>query len=901
MSEIKILLVDDREDNLVSIEAILASDGYDFVRARSGREALKILLTHQDFHLILMDVKMPGLSGVETAALIYERDKLKDIPIIFITAFSYNEENIYEGYKAGAVDYIYKPINPQLLKAKVAVFVDIYKKNLELKRLNSTLKKQSQYVRSIIEASQDPLATINSNGEITDMNEALVKITGLSRDQLTGSYFFEHFTDTGKAKKLYEEVFEKGSALDRPLILNNSEGKKIEMLCNGSVYRDEVGNVLGVVIVAREKLLSKYSRGLIEASLDPLIAISIDGKITDMNEALSKITGRTREEIIGTSFFDYFTDTDKAYAVSQLVFEKEAIIDTPLTIRHARGKLTDVLFNGSIFKDDKGNIQGAVIVARDVTKQKLFEKELIEAKSNAEREKKIAEAAVHSKQQFLSNMSHEIRTPMNAIIGFTKVLMKTELNEKQAEYLNAIEISGNTLIVLINDILDLAKVDAGMMNFEQTPFNLFSGLSTMLQLVETKILEKNLELVRLYDEQIPEIVVGDPVRLHQVILNLLSNAVKFTPEGRITLGVKLISKDDENVGLEFSVSDTGIGIPRHEQEYIFDKFRQAAGTARLFGGTGLGLSIVKHLVEAQGGKIWVDSEVGQGSTFSFTLSFKKIRETLHTRGHHTTPEELNVPLENIHVLVVEDVKLNQLLFKTLLTEFGFNMDLAPNGKIAVEKLKQNTYDIVLMDLHMPEMDGFETTAYIRDRLKLNIPIIALTADVTTADLEKCRSVGMNDYIAKPIDEKVLYSSILKNIRERVIFHEKKSETKKKKSKTGQNINLDYIRQITRNDAKEMNKIMRAYIEEINELADNMKKGLASEDWALLALSAHSLKSLLGVVGDNSKTKEMTRELENLARKQENLERVKELFKEIHAFCQLACEDIQTELNELVVK
>lgn len=898
MSEIKILLVDDREENLVSIEAILDTEGYTFVRAGSGRDALKILLTNQDFNLILMDVKMPELSGLETASLIYQRDKLRHIPIIFITAFSHNEENIYEGYKAGAVDYIYKPIHPQLLKAKVAVFVDIYKKNHELKRLNSTLKKQSQYVRSIIESSQDPLATINSKGEITDMNDALMKITGLEREQLTGSYFFSHFTDSDKAKALYEEVFEKGNAIDRPLILTNSHGKRIEMLCNGSVFRDEEGKVLGVVIVAREKLLSKYSRGLIEASLDPLITISSDGKITDMNQALAKITGLSREDIIGTSFPDYFTEPIKANEVIKAVFEQKSIVDAPLTIRNVDGKLTEVLFNGSIYKDDKGLVQGAVIVARDVTAQRLFEKELIEAKSNAEREKRIAEEAVRSKQEFLSNMSHEIRTPMNAIIGFTKVLQKTTLNEKQAEYLNAIEVSGNTLIVLINDILDLAKVDAGMMTFEETPFRLTSSLSTMLQLVEPKIQEKNLELRKDYDKRLPEIVMGDPVRLHQVVLNLLSNAVKFTPEGAITLSVRLTEQDSDNATIEFSVSDTGIGIPEHEQQFIFDKFRQAAGTARLFGGTGLGLSIVKHLVQAQGGNIAVKSTVGKGSSFVFSLSFKKFKQELQESNQTDKNQETDISIENIRVLVVEDVKLNQLLFKTLLTEFGFEMDLATNGKIAIEKMGKEKYDIVLMDLHMPEMDGFETTEYIRKKLNSNIPIIALTADVTTADLEKCRQVGMNDYLAKPVDEKLLYRAIIKYAMSQAPAEKTSTGKSEKTGKHGNIINLDYIRQITRDDQAAMRKIMKTYIEEIHQLSDSLDKGISDADWDLIRINAHSLKSLLGVVGNNQQVKETVRTIESLARKKEGLNEMKELYDEVHTFCDLACNDIRKELHEM---
>src|ERR1019366_5735431 len=288
---------------------------------------------------------------------------------------------------------------------------------------------------------------------------------------------------------------------------------------------------------------------------------------------------------------------------------------SPLTLRGMSGKLTDVLFNGSVYKDDRGNVLGVVVVARDITDQKRIETELKEAKVSAELATEIAEEAkrkaesatqmaedaVKSKQQFLANMSHEIRTPMNAIIGFTKVILKTDLNGKQKEYLNAIKLSGDALIVLINDILDLAKVDAGKMTFEHAPFKLATSISTMLHLFETKIQEKNLELVKEYDNNIPEVLLGDAVRLHQIILNLVSNAVKFTTEGKITVSVRMLKEDAEKVSIEFAVTDTGIGIPENKIGKIFENFQQASsGTSRLYGGTGLGLAIVKQLVEPQG-------------------------------------------------------------------------------------------------------------------------------------------------------------------------------------------------------------------------------------------------------------------------------------------------------------
>ena len=372
---------------------------------------------------------------------------------------------------------------------------------------------------------------------------------------------------------------------------------------------------------------------------------------------------------------------------------------------------------------------------------------------------KFAEDAVKAKQQFLSNMSHEIRTPMNAIVGFTNVILKTKLDEPQKQYLDAIKASGDALITLINDILDLAKVDSGKMNFQQISFNLPDSIATMLQLFEIKIKEKNLELIYEYDDNIPEILEGDPMRLRQIILNLLSNALKFTNKGKILLQISLKEEDINSAMIEFALTDTGIGIPKDSVEYIFENFEQAHQNAKNFyGGTGLGLAIVKQLVEAQGGLITVKSELDKGTKFSFTLPFKKIDTKNKTEKEIENAEK---KIENLKVLVVEDIELNQLLIKIILMDFGFEVDVVDNGKIAIEKLQGNKYDIILMDLQMPEMNGFEATMYIREVMKSQIPIIALTADVTTVDLEKCIAAGMDDYISKPIDEKLLYSKMIK--------------------------------------------------------------------------------------------------------------------------------------------
>ena len=885
------------------------------------------------------------------------------------------------------------------------------------KATDSKLQKlAAQYSHSLIEASLDPLITIDREGKITDLNEALVNATGVSRIQLTGSNFFEYFTEKQKAQEIYQEVFKNKSVEDFPLTIQHLDGKLTDVLLNGSVYKDAQGIVQGVVVVARnisgqkwamdlkiankelafqnkekekraaelviankelayqndekekraseliiankellfqneekekraaeliianKELLfqnkelekwkivnrklkdlnqtanqdSQYTLSLIEASRDPLVTINTKGKITDMNEAFVFNTGSTREELTDSDFFDYFTEEQKAREVYLEVFERESVNDSPLTLRHKNGKLTDVLFNGSVYKDEQGKVVGVVVVARDITDQKRIANELIEArvfaelateiaeeaKIKAENATIIAENAVKAKQQFLSNMSHEIRTPMNAIIGFTKVVLKTELTARQKEYLDAIKMSGDALIVLINDILDLAKVDSGKMTFEKTPFKMKSSVSAMLHLFEPKIQEKNLKLVKEYDTKIPDVLIGDSVRLHQIILNLVSNAVKFTTKGKITVSVHLLYEDAEKVIIEFAVSDTGIGIPEDRLDKIFENFQQASShTSRLYGGTGLGLAIVKQLIEPQGGTIRVKSEMGQGSTFSFTLSFLKTNAEAQL---HNEILELNTEIKNIKVLVVEDIPLNQLLMKTLLDDFGFEREIAENGKIAIEKLEENEYDVILMDLQMPVMNGFETTEYIRKTMQSKIPIIALTADVTTVDLAKCKAVGMNDYLAKPVDERLLYSKILGSLKQPKLTEEtnlSEGETEKVNEKV-KCVDLTYLLQRTKSNPALMMEMISLYLTQTPELIETIKRSLVDENWLLLSAATHKIIPSFVIVGIDSEYEKIAKKIQELATTSAKTEEINKLVQQLEKVCTQACTELQEELNNI---
>lgn len=478
-------------------------------------------------------------------------------------------------------------------------------------------------------------------------------------------------------------------------------------------------------------------------------------------------------------------------------------------------------------------------------------------------------------------MSHEIRTPMNAIIGFTKVMLKTNLTVKQEEYLTAIKDSGDALIVLINDILKLAKLEAGKVLFEKTPFKLADSIVSMMHLFETKIQEKNLKLVKEYDNSIPEVLLGDSVRLHQIILNLVSNAVKFTKAGIITVSVLQIPNPENNkVRIQFMIADTGIGLEEGSFDSIFESFQQAnSSTSRVFGGSGLGLAIVKQLVEHQGGSINVKSKINVGSTFSFVLDFEKTQAT----DKPATPIlVLDPEINNLMVLVVEDILLNQLLMKTFLDDFGFECDIAENGRLAIEMLVEQScsgtkpYDIILMDLQMPEMNGFEATTFIRNKMNLDIPIIALTADVTTVDLEKCKAVGMDDYIPKPIDDRLLYSKIIEYVKkanrqtkktdgnEVVKIASELQLTQEKKKISLKCINLDYLKQRTKSNKKLMTEMISIYLDQTPPLLVSMRQSLKHKDWSLLGAAIHKLIPSFAIMGISTEFELMAKKIQELS-------------------------------------
>ncbi len=810
--------------------------------------------------------------------------------------------------------------------------------NQEMINLNEQVTASRDYAQAIIANMHEPLLVLDKSLRIKTGNNAFYRTFHVNEKETEDILIYDLGNkqwDIPELRMLLEKILPEKSVFNDFEVTHtfSTIGERIMLLNAREVINQNSSEKLILLsiedITARKKaqeVLDKrgeHFKKLVQNLPAAVYSCNLDGHVNFYNDAAAKIWGRNPEinkDLWCGSHKMFNTDGSplphESSPMAVSIKEGKPVIGEEIIVERPDGSRSVIMVHPQPEYGLSGELIGAINIGIDITEQKKVAKELTEAIVFAElatfiaEEAKVkAEDAVKAKQQFLSNMSHEIRTPMNAIVGFTKVLLKTELKPKQKEYLDAIRQSGSSLIVLINDILDLAKVDAGKMTFEKIPFRLKASLSAMVHLFELKTEEKNLKLVSEYDPAIPDVLLGDPVRLHQIILNLVSNAVKFTSEGKITIAIRLLQEDAEKAVIEFAITDTGIGVPENKIDTIFENFQQAyTDTSRVYGGTGLGLAIVKQLVEAQDGVITVKSRVNKGSTFSFTLQFLKTDEPAEAVAELTEPDG---ELKHIKVLVVEDMALNQLLMKTLLDDFGFERDIAANGKIAIQKLEKEDYDIILMDLQMPEMNGFEATEYIRTKMKLKIPIIALTADVTTVDVEKCKAVGMNDYIAKPVDEKVLYGKIIGLVKKPAHSSQKPVgtlEVKKYnsaasieqplKGKVVKYTNLAYLNGITKYNANLVMEMIEVYLKQTPALVIVMKQALLEKDWEALKSVAHKMVPSFAIMGISSTYETIAKKVQAYNGADTKTNRISDLVLQLENICAQACKELEEEYSNL---
>jgi len=639
---VNILIVDDREENIVALGALLSRNDIKLFTTTSPNDGLKIAWEN-NISIALVDVQMPEMDGFEFVEMLKSNPRTKDILVIFVTAISKDAKYAVKGLGVGAVDYLYKPLDPYITAAKVDSFIQLARAQAEVKQKNEELENFALVVKN----SADIICVVDAETlRIKSINPAVETILGFKPVELIG-------------KSIVDAVV---------------EGDKIP-------FRKRLGGII--------------------------------------------------KENLNLAVLDYQFAT----------FSKNPIF---VECRVAYRNKT-LFFN-----------------INDVTPQKSYENQLIKSKELAEYGKK-------TKETFLANMSHELRTPINGIIGLTSLLRKTPINDQQSNMLDLLEVSSQSLLGVINDVLDISKIDAGKFSIIRTANKLTDLIEAVYRLLKFKADEDGIEFFLEMDPALPEYLMLDSLRLNQILMNLLSNAIKFTKRGYVKLKVVILDKRADSVQLKFEVEDTGIGIPAHRLDDIFESFEQADDdiTAK-YGGTGLGLAIVKKLVHLKGGDLTVVSRPGSGSTFTF-VNWYTIAGKPQNEKVVITDDDLK-PFTNIKILVAEDNLVNQFFLSKILTDWEAEVEVVNSGVKVLEKLKENDYDIILMDTHMPEMNGYQAVKKIRidfDEPKRSIPIISLSAASFDYEQQEALDSGMDDVLSKPFQSAQLHEKIETLLNERL--------------------------------------------------------------------------------------------------------------------------------------
>jgi PAS domain S-box-containing protein len=634
MIPINILIVDDREENIIALCALLDRDDIRLFATTSPNEGLKIAWENQ-ISIALIDVQMPEMDGFEFVEMLKSNPRTKDILVIFVTAISKDVKYAVKGFGVGAVDYLYKPLDPFITSAKVDSFIQLAQYHTEIKLKNEELQNMAVVVKN----SADIICSVDAQTLlIQNINPAVEKIMGFKAAELIGT-----------------------------IIINFAIDEEKEAL--------------------RTKLNEIIVKGL--------------------HSSVSEF------KFITTGSVEIWAECRVAYRNKMLFL----------------------------------NIS-------DISAQKSFEAELIKSKENAEYGKKV-------KETFLANMSHELRTPVNGIIGITDLLRKTPLNEQQTSMINLLEVSSQSLLGVINDVLDISKMEAGKFKIVRESNNLHELIRAVYGLLKFKADENNIEFLLDIDPGIPLNLMVDSLRLNQIMMNLLSNAIKFTKRGYVKLTVAVLERDESRIAVKFAVEDSGIGIPANRLTSIFESFEQADDdTATKYGGTGLGLAIVKKLVELKGGELTVSSQPGKGSVFNF-VNWYTIAEKAREKVVIKTEGALE-QFENINILVAEDNLVNQFMLAKMLKDWSIEFEMVDDGRKALDRLRARNFDLVLMDTHMPELNGYETAKAIRsdfEEPKKSVPIISLSAAAFDHEKEEAIAAGMNDLLSKPFQPHELHGKI----------------------------------------------------------------------------------------------------------------------------------------------
>ncbi len=623
----------------------------------------------------------------------------------------------------------------------------------------------------------------------------------------------------------------------------------------------------------------RFYEAVVEDGSDIIFIVDFSGKIRYHNASVLATLGYRAKTLIDKNFFDFILpstvqEVKKKFKQSQKRAYTENVefqfLCKDLTYRFLE-------FNAINLKHKEG-LDGFILDCRDIEQRKKDEVELLRLQK--------------AKEQFLANMSHEIRTPLNGIAGMANLLSQNPSPEESETYLNAIRHSAENLKVIINDILDLSAIESGKLRFEKIAFNLKDFLPSLISSFTFQAREKRISLNYDIDEKLNKILLGDPVRLNQILINLISNAVKFTHSGSIHVRCSAEREQKGVCWVRIEVVDTGVGIPFEKLSTIFESFSQAdASVTRKYGGTGLGLTIVKQLVELQHGRITVSSVENEGSTFIVFIPYG-IGKANHIQslGNDTSLKEVNA--SQLSVLLVEDNDINRLYAKSILKKWHCQTDTAENGLVAIEKVKNNLYDVVLMDIQMPILDGYETTKAIRlmdSEIRL-VPIIALTANATKVDVEKCLAAGMNDYLPKPFTPNDLYRKLFQELHIKPRKKEKKKATKVKSSA----YSLEYLRSVSGNNEEFIREMIITFTQTIPPVLKEIEELATRKDWEKISQLSHKIKPSFTLMG-MSALRNTVAAIEEHGREKTNLKELPEMIREFVKNCERVLPELASEI------
>jgi len=746
-------------------------------------------------------------------------------------------------------------LNPdrEYLFANIIAIKDPYIREWIIGKKDEDYFRLRQHPVELLHKRTQIIDEVLKTGELRTWEEEFVLEDGRSKYHLR--YMYPVLDDESKVKLLI------GYGMDI------TEQKRIEELNHRSEkrYRD----------------LFNYSQALI-------CTHDLTGRMISVNPAICKLLEYSEEELVGRPISDFIPE-DNVKDFNALYLEpiiKEGKYKGVFSVITKSGQRIFLLYKN--YKVEEVGLDPYVIgFSQDITDRIEAEKQLLLAK-------KITEDTAKAKEVFLANMSHEIRTPMNGVLGFASLLVKTDLNEQQKGYLKMIQESANNLLLIVNDVLDLEKILMGKLKFEHINFQMAERIEMCLQSFTYKAEEKGITLQSSVCLEQNLAVIGDPYRFSQVLNNIIGNAIKFTDVGSVVVRAVVHESSDAFLKLEFSVSDTGIGIPADKHEDIFEPFMQAnTAVTRKYGGTGLGLSICRELIQLMGGELFLESKEGKGSTFRFILPFGI--SVFKPKNQHMSQEIDFQSLGNRSVLVAEDVELNQYLARHIMESWGFDVDIAVNGREALEKVQEKEYDLVLMDIQMPEMDGMEATRHIRalkNEVKSNIPIVALTANALKGDSEKYLAVGMNDYLSKPFDESRLFLVIAKNLQAgptvKGVTGDPGNDGSVKNRRSGENpdaaatvetvavspeeklYNLAMVEAISGGDNDFVTRMVQLFLDTIPDSLREMRESAEAGRWDMLGKLAHKMKSTIDSMGI-VRLKQVVRTIENNGKHSVNIE------------------------------